>query len=141
MKTYFAGSIRGGEFPDKQAVYDCIMQQVVSRGHTLLTGVGLPTTLDDKGIFLRDMEWIQESDLFIAEITAPSLGVGYEIGVAEEHDIPILCLHHASVRPSAMIAGNDGAALVMADYASLDDIKEWIGDFCETWEAEFEEER
>jgi len=29
------------------------------------------------------MQWIKEADVFVAEASTPSLGVGYEIAVAE----------------------------------------------------------
>jgi len=44
----------------------------------------------------------------VADVTAPSLGVGYEIGIAETLGKPILCLYRRRLgkRLSAMIAGN-----------------------------------
>ena len=47
--------------------------------------------LTDVQIHDRDMEWIRESDLVVAEVTIPSLGVGYEIGRAIELGKPVLC--------------------------------------------------
>ena len=41
---------------------------------------------DDYFIHDRDMKWLIDSDLIIAEVTNPSLGVGYEIGRALEYD-------------------------------------------------------
>lgn len=36
-----------------------------------------------KDIFDRDVKWPNESDLIVAEVSIPSLGIGYELGLAE----------------------------------------------------------
>ena len=66
--------------------------------------------LTDKQIHDRDLQWIRESELVVAEVTVPSLGVGYEIGRAIEMGKPILCLYNTnySNKLSAMIAGSEG---------------------------------
>ncbi len=60
----------------------------------------------------------------MADVTAPSLGVGYEIGIAETLGKPILCLYRRQRgrRLSAMIAGN--RRLTVSEY---DDPAEAIG--------------
>ncbi|MFA7337899.1 MAG: nucleoside 2-deoxyribosyltransferase [Candidatus Obscuribacterales bacterium] len=64
-------------------------------------------TLSDKAIHDRDVAWLLASDCVVAEVTNPSLGVGYEIGLATKTKIPVLCLYRAvpDRRLSAMIAG------------------------------------
>jgi hypothetical protein len=52
--------------------------------------------------------WLAQADLVIAEVTTPSLGVGYELALAEKRGIPCFCLFRqtSGVSLSAMIAGN-----------------------------------
>lgn len=59
-------------------------------------------------IFQQDRAWVHEADRIVAEVTTPSLGVGYELGLAETLHKPVLCLFRPSgdKRLSAMIAGN-----------------------------------
>ena len=47
------------------------------------------------------------SDIVVAEVTNPSLGVGYEIGRALEHNIKVICLFRPTkgFSLSAMISG------------------------------------
>ncbi len=55
------------------------------------------------------MKWLSISDLVIAECTQTSLGVGYELGVAEKLNKPVLVLYRGeeeTKRLSAMISGN-----------------------------------
>ena len=64
--------------------------------------------LTDVQIYDRDSSWISSCDAVIAEVSSPSLGVGYEIGFAEMSDKPVLCLYDvdSNFQLSAMISGN-----------------------------------
>uniref|UniRef100_A0A8C2Y0N5 2'-deoxynucleoside 5'-phosphate N-hydrolase 1 n=1 Tax=Capra hircus TaxID=9925 RepID=A0A8C2Y0N5_CAPHI len=48
----------------------------------------------DKLIHDRDLAWLQQADVVVAEVTQPSLGVGYELGWAVALHKPVLCLFH-----------------------------------------------
>ena len=87
------------------------------------------TNRSDREIFLRDMEWLQSADLIIAEVTTPSLGVGYELGIAEKLKIPALCLYRPikGKRLSAMISGNE--KFNCQTYQTRDDAKVHINKF------------
>ncbi len=63
----------------------------------------------DKYIHDRDVEWLERSDFFVAEVTVPSLGVGYEVAKAQELGKPTLCLYRpdGERKLSSMIAGSD----------------------------------
>lgn len=71
------------------------------------------TCLPDDRVYQRDINWILESDVVVANVSAPSLGVGYEIGFAEKIK-PVLCLFNinSAIRLSAMIAGNPNLTLL-----------------------------
>jgi len=115
MKIYFCGSIRGGR--DLALRYEHIIAMLQTYGQVLTEHVGSDEVIQskdrmmsDREIHDRDMEWIRESDLLIADVTVPSLGVGYEIGRAIEMGKPVLCLYDATTNKSlsAMIAGSEG---------------------------------
>ena len=61
----------------------------------------------DDFIYKRDMSWLNDSDVVVAEVSTPSLGVGFEIGYAVEVNKPVLCLYKigAEYQLSAMISG------------------------------------
>lgn len=130
MKIYFAGSISGGR--DDQEIYLELIEFLKEKGHKVLTehisdknlsSYG-ETKLTSEDIYLRDIEWIKESDLFIAEVTQVSLGVGYEIGFAESLGKKIICLYREreGKRLSAMIDGNKKIKVIR--YLEIDRIKE-----------------
>jgi len=110
VKIYFAGSIRGGR--QDAALYHSIIDLLKRHGHVLTEHVGSTDLgeddLPDDAIYRRDMKWLAEAHVLVAEVTRPSHGVGYEIARAETQGKPILCLHRpdAAHRLSALIAGN-----------------------------------
>ena len=115
MKIYFAGSIRAGR--EDQEVYQGIIRGLQELGPVLTEHVGSPELTDagddgasDAEIYQRDMSWLDEADVVVAEVTVPSLGVGYEIGRAEMLGKPVICLFREDQgrRLSAMISGNPG---------------------------------
>jgi nucleoside 2-deoxyribosyltransferase len=83
----------------------------------------------DREIHDRDLAWLKEADCLVAEVTTPSLGVGYEIGRAVEWGKPILCLYRRSCSRalSAMIAGSGGVKL--RDYENTADLDEIFREF------------
>ena len=128
MKIYFAGSIRAGR--DDTAIYRAMIAWLKIHGEVLTEHVGDPSVSvlgddgpDDRSIYNRDMAWLHACDCMVAEVTTPSLGVGYELGRAVALQKPVLCLYRivAGRTLSAMVAGNPG--LQTAAYASLDEAK------------------
>lgn len=126
MNIYFAGSIRAGR--SDAPIYADLISVLRSFGTVLTEHVGDPALSekgddgpDDRSIHDRDMAWLASCDLVVAEVTAPSLGVGYELGWAAALKKPVLCLY----RPlsgrllSAMIAGSPGIQTV--PYSSMDE--------------------
>lgn len=134
-KVYFACSIRGGG--DKSS-YTTIIEIIKAQAE-LLTEVFVADGLRPEGsplpaadIWKRDIAWLTAADIIIAEVTNPSLGVGYEIAKAEELGKPVLALYHPSPehKLSAMIGGNP--ALRVYEYREVPDVAAVIRDFIAT---------
>jgi 2'-deoxynucleoside 5'-phosphate N-hydrolase len=134
MNIYFAGSIRGGR-SDATRYHD-IIRYLCSWGTVLTEHVG-DTGLTEKGddgpndrfIYDRDMAWMDQCDVVIAEVTQPSLGVGYELGMANALRKPILALYRPSegIYLSAMIGGCP--AITTGKYQTCDQAKHVIQKF------------
>ena len=131
MKIYFAGSISGGRADI--ALYQQIIEYLKNYGEVLTEFIGDSKLssegeekLNDKFIHDRDLDWLLSADVLVAEITTPSLGVGYEIGRALENGKKILCLYRnlEGKRVSAMIKGASG--LLAKEYLDFEDIKRII---------------
>jgi len=134
MKIYFAGSIRGGR-GDKE-IYLELIQHLKKYGQVLTEHVGDQKLThlgddgpDDNWIYERDMDWIEEADEVVAEVSTPSIGVGYEIRKAEDLKKRILCLYRnqENKKLSAMVSGNTSLKLVK--YNTIEEAKEAINQF------------
>ena len=128
MKIYFAGSIRGGR--GDSSLYLKIIEYLKNFGEVLTEHVGDnsitssgESILDDTAIHDRDMDWLIEANIIIAEVTNPSLGVGYEIGRAIQYNKKIMCLYREleNTKLSAMISGSD--KVINIKYNNLEDLK------------------
>lgn len=133
-KVYFACAIRAG---GDTSHYLALLQTIKDAGGEILSEIfvndaiqfgGSP--LPESDIYTRDIAMINAADVVIAEVTNPSLGVGYELGYAENHHKPILCLFdEASDRKlSAMIKGNPyhQIALYNTDAMPTDAVKSFL---------------
>ena len=100
VTIYFAGSIRGGH--GDQVVYEEIIDRLRRYGTVLTEHVGdVNLSLGgenaaDGDIHDRDLDWLRSADVLVAEVTTPSLGVGYEIGRAVEWGKRVICLYRPS---------------------------------------------
>jgi nucleoside 2-deoxyribosyltransferase len=124
MKIYFSGSIRGGQ--QDTDLYKELIEDLKQYGKVLTEHIGcktIETNISDEEIHNRDLNWVKESDLVIAEVTVPSLGVGYEIGRAIHLKKPIICLYRSidGKSTSAMIRGC--SELQCFEYSNLTDAK------------------
>ncbi len=123
MKVYFSGSIAGGrKFLN---TYKRIVAYLKGQGHQVLTEhividniFDFENILKPTEIYERDIKFLNEAEAVIAEISNPSLGVGYEICYAVEHQIPILCVYQPEIFVSRMIIGNTSPYLELFEYAS-----------------------
>lgn len=111
-KVYFAGSIRGGRMD--AALYHRIIEYMQHTNIVLTEHVGSSKlNLIEQGrskdalIYDRDIAWLRECDLVIAECTSPSLGVGYELAFAEKLGKPCHIFYDKSkTQLSAMLTGD-----------------------------------
>lgn len=127
QKVYFAGSIRGGR--QDAALYGEMIDYMEARGCRVLTEhVGLESlqaegerTMTEEEIFRRDMAWLTDSDMVVAECTTPSHGVGYELARARDMGKPVHIFYDiCRGRLSAMLAGDH--RFVLHPYAARDEV-------------------
>jgi len=129
MKIYFSGSIRGGR--EHIEWYNFIIRELSLYGEVLTEFVADKSlssygtlNMTDKEIYDRDISLIKEAEIIVADVTIPSLGVGYEIAFAEKLNKNIFCLYHKTddKKVSAMISGDSN--LNFFNYQSKEDISE-----------------
>jgi 2'-deoxynucleoside 5'-phosphate N-hydrolase len=135
MKIYFAASIRGGR--EDVNTYSKIIEHLKNHGQVLTEHIADKKLavqgedgLTDNYIHERDLGGVLQSDVIVAEVTTPSLGVGYELGRAVEHGKRILCLYRQDNENrmlSAMIAGCPG--IIVKEYKTIEEAQKIIDNF------------
>ncbi len=128
---YFSGSITGGR--GDVALYRKLIDALENEGHRALAGAVAAEHVGSHGeeisrreIFERDLRWLDECDLVVAEVTTPSHGVGYEIAYARwQRKIPVIALTRR--RCSAMIEGDPAVELI-----EYDDVSEVVSPLLES---------
>ena len=136
MKIYFCGSIRGGR--GDQKIYHQLIKYLKKHGPVLSEHVGDEkltllgeTATTVREIWQRDTRWLRQADVVIAEVSTPSLGVGYELGIAEKLGKKVLCLYRprSGLPLSSIVAGNRYFKVV--EYRNLKEAFEHIDKFLE----------
>jgi 2'-deoxynucleoside 5'-phosphate N-hydrolase len=125
MNIYFACSITGGR--QDELVYQRLVAALQDYGHQVPTALlASPDVMPLEGVvsaddvYARDVGWITECDMLLAEISTPSHGVGYEIGYALSLGKKVLCLYRKGKKVSKMILGNPHPLLTVHAYDTPD---------------------
>jgi 2'-deoxynucleoside 5'-phosphate N-hydrolase len=123
MRIYFCGAIAGGR--QNAAVYRIIVDHLEATGHDVLTKhVARPDVLTweraktPQEVYARDMAWLRQCDAVVAEVTSPSLGVGYEIATALHLGKPVLCVYREGIALTKLLTGNTEPGIVVMGYFS-----------------------
>ncbi|GEM_PF-373410 len=122
---YFAASISAGR--DYIQNYVRIVEILKKMGHTvlsehvadpMLTAIAGEVEISSQEIYQRDIAWINQCDVMVAEVTKPSLGVGFEIAYAVNRKKTVIALHYqnAEQRLSSMIVGQNSKYIRVLDY-------------------------
>jgi nucleoside 2-deoxyribosyltransferase len=132
MRIFLSASIRGGR--QMLSTYIEICNYLQDSGHEVLSWhVADPelekteSLLSEEEIYIRDMQFLEKSECMIAEVSTPSIGVGYEICSALQREIPVLCLNVPEANVSAMLLGDK--RIICKDYHDIDEMKELITKF------------
>lgn len=99
MKIYFVGSIAGKE--KYLSNYKRIISHLKKLGHTVLENTLIPTknyvysmdTIKKMDQWNCVRNWIIECDLMIAEVSYPSIGIGFELATAASFSKKALALY------------------------------------------------
>ena len=120
-KIYFAGAVSGGR--QLETHYAELIRFLNTKATVLTENVGkkeifeLEVAFSPEQVLNQYLERLIQSDAVIADVTVPSLGVGYEIAFAEKLGKKTVCLYHsrAQTRLSAMVTGNKNLTIIYYD--------------------------
>ncbi len=73
-----------------------------------------------RDIIDKSYEIIRTCDLFLAEVSFPSTGMGIEIGWADGCNLPIVCIYKSGFKPSSAL---DCMTDNFIEYENIEDLK------------------
>ena len=125
-KIYFSASVYGGR--ELLNDYIRLINELKKHGEVLTEELGDINLLKDEEkltpqiIYETDVEKINNADIVFAELTVPSLGVGYELGYAEAHNKKIVGIYNQTIKEkiTPMITGNENITII--GYKNIDEI-------------------
>ena len=118
MKIYVSGSIYGGT--QKIDTYKILIEELEKYGEVLNKQIADPNTIanevsyEEEEIY-KDLEKkLISSDILLAEVSIPSLGVGYELGFADKLNKKIITIYDKNYteKVTTMIRGNKRITLI-----------------------------
>jgi hypothetical protein len=134
MRIYFSGAISGGR--ENLPVYQHIVTRLKALGHEVPSEhVANARVLEEeasvspRAVYERDIGWIRVCDAMIAEVSTPSLGVGYEIARALQEGKSVLCVYRKGLFVSKMVTGNPSPQLCLGTYYNTEDLDHQIDRF------------
>ncbi len=94
MKIYF-GHFKG--FNYEEEYYKPIEKSELLKNENLI----FPHKNSD--FIQRDKDFYGSLDLFIAEVTYPSTGLGIELGFVSDYGVPVYCLYRSGTKPASSL--------------------------------------
>ena len=134
MKIYFGFTMAG----DRSSIATArrVVQLLEEMGHEVLTrhlvnenARGSDRRIGPQRVYRRDMAWLEQSDLLIAEVSGSSFGLGYEAGYflgTTEKQVILLYRSEAAEKISFMIVGNTHPRCTLAPYTTADEVEAFL---------------
>lgn len=77
--------------------------------------------ITDEEIFNNDIGYIDRCECVVADVTIPSVGVGYEICHAVSKGKHVLCIYMEDSKVSAMVRGNK--RIISVPYKNIEELE------------------
>ncbi|MBD3250140.1 MAG: hypothetical protein GF381_01035 [Candidatus Pacebacteria bacterium] len=146
MIIYFVASITGRKKYEDN--YRLIVEILEEMGHTVISDHIFETKKNELESEVREdrvahhkklSKWLNKADAMIAEVSYPSVSVGYEIGLALDKNKPVLALHTKDTPPAALM-GETSDRFIIVSYDVHDlkrDLKYLIDDLIDQQDTRF----
>jgi nucleoside 2-deoxyribosyltransferase len=134
MKIYFGFTVAGDRSTVKVARK--IVDVLTEMGHQVLTrhlvednAWEADRRITPKEVYLRDMKWLEQCDLFVAEVSGSSFGLGFETGYllgATTKKAILFYRRDVEAKISLLITGLTHPNCRLASYSVPDEVEMWI---------------
>jgi nucleoside 2-deoxyribosyltransferase len=134
MKIYFGFTVAGDRSSLETA--RSMVRCLEGLGHEVLTrhlvsddARAADRLLGPRMVYERDMAWLEECDLFIAEVSGSSFGLGFETGYllgATQNEVILFYNLNVTEKISLLITGNTHPNCTLVPYSSLTEVEAFI---------------
>lgn len=134
MKIYFGFTVAGDR--SSVAAATKVVELLVEMEHEVLTRHLIrddvweaDRALSPQEVYLRDMTWLKQCDLFMAEVSGSSFGLGFETGYllgATTKKVVLFYRRDAEKKISLMITGITHLNCSLVPYSNFGEIEDWI---------------
>ena len=131
MTVYFTASVSGKK--DLMEQYKAIVNVLKTKGNEVIsehvlnvspTDLNTETEEDRVSQNKQLTKWLNQADIIVAEVSSPSVSVGYEIALGLDKSKPVFVVHQASTPPPALV-GEKSERFLLSSY-DLEDLKNTI---------------
>ena len=134
MKIYFGFTVAG----DRSGIDTArkVVHQLEEMGHEVLTrhlvsdnAWEADRSIRPQDVYRRDMAWLGQCELFIAEVSGSSFGLGFETGYllgATSKKVVLLYRRDVEQRVSLLITGNTYPNCTLVPYATVQDVEQFV---------------
>jgi 2'-deoxynucleoside 5'-phosphate N-hydrolase len=136
VKIYFGFTVAGDR--SSLEIARRIVAYLEERGHEVLTrhlvddnAAKLDRSVTPQHVYERDMRWLEQSDLFIAEVSGSSFGLGFEAGYllgSSARQAMLFYRREVESRISLLITGNTHPRCTVAPYSEFAEIEAHLGE-------------
>jgi hypothetical protein len=137
MKIYFGFTVAG----DRSAVMvaKAIVAVLEEMRHEVLTrhlvednAWEADRSVTPKEVYLRDMKWLEQCDMFIAEVSGSSFGLGFETGYllgATTKKLVLFFRRDVESKISLLITGITHPNCRLVPYSDFNEVEIWIRNY------------
>jgi hypothetical protein len=134
MKIYFGFTVAG----DRPSIDTArkVVHQLEEMGHQVLTrhlvsdnAWEADRSVSPQDVYRRDMAWLGQCELFIAEVSGSSFGLGFETGYvlgATSKKVVLLYRRDVEQRISLLITGNTHPNCTLVPYANVEEVMRFV---------------
>lgn len=128
MTIYFTASVTGKKKYEQN--YRKIVETLKDLGHDVINEHIFEVNIEDlieetaqeRAKHHKDLnKWLNKADLVVAEVSFPSVSVGYEVALALDKSKPVLALYEESNVPVALLGETSDKFII--DSYNLEDLK------------------
>ena len=137
MKIYFGFTVAG----DRSGIDVArgLVHLLEKQGHEVLTrhlvsddAWEADRLISPQDVFRRDMAWLEQCELFVAEVSGSSFGLGFETGYllgATNKKVILLYRRELENKISLLITGNTHTNCTLLPYTTVEEVEHFITSF------------